>query len=34
MLVVTQHYNSGHVFEGEEEKMAYTVREPIVRGGL
>lgn len=29
---VTEVYNSSNVFSGEEQRMAFTVREPIVRG--
>ncbi len=29
---VTRQYNASNVFKGEESKMAFVVREPIVRG--
>ena len=29
---VTSHFNESNRFAGDEEKMAYVVREPIVRG--
>ena len=31
-LLVTKHFNESNQFAGYEEKMAYVVREPIVRG--
>ena len=29
---MTKHFNESNRFAGDEEKMAYVVREPIVRG--
>ena len=29
---MTKHFNESNQFAGDEEKMAYVVREPIVRG--
>lgn len=32
VLSVTKHFNESNQFAGDKEKMAYVVREPIVRG--
>lgn len=32
LLLVTKHFNESNRFAGDKEKMAYVVREPIIRG--